>query len=68
MKAPAEGNENANKHEQIINEAKEKASELKILDVLDGLLDTPESNEEIPFPYGIPGPKPHGWNQTENNA
>ncbi|MDE0308150.1 MAG: hypothetical protein OXI87_25175 [Albidovulum sp.] len=68
MMAQTKGDENVNKQEKIIKEAKEKASEMKILDVLDGLLDTPHSNEEIPFPYGISGPKPHSWNQNENNA
>ncbi|MCY4460533.1 MAG: hypothetical protein OXC26_09100 [Albidovulum sp.] len=66
--AQTKGEENVNRHEKIIEGAKEKASEMRILDILDGLLDTPQNNEEIPFPYGISGPKPHGWNQNEHNA
>ena len=50
-----------NPHEKVMEQAREKAKDLDILDWIDDLPDVPESRVEIPFPYGSQGPRPYGW-------
>ena len=54
-----------NPHKRVIEQARETAKSLEILDFIDDLPDMSKHHVEIPFPYGDHGARPNKWGHSK---